>query len=137
MLLFNGFLVLLLWCYNFRIYIVVILSAAICANLPPEKMLPFASYVVSKKQDGLILDCNAIDVSTYKKLLQKYTTLKKHTSIVSLYFSIINWIGNLEIIKVAFDANYRQLPNVEPLELELVFHTAPIHTWHPLLSIEC
>ncbi|KAL9318236.1 hypothetical protein ACSQ67_014753 [Phaseolus vulgaris] len=31
------------------IYIVVILSAAICANLPPEKMLPFASYVAAAK----------------------------------------------------------------------------------------
>jgi len=34
---------------------VVILSTAICANLPPEKMLPFASYVVSKKQDARFL----------------------------------------------------------------------------------
>jgi len=41
---------------------------------------------------------------------------------------MFNLIGNLKIIKVAFDANYRQLPNVEPLELVLAFHTAPIHT---------
>jgi len=47
---------------------VLILSAAICANLPPKKMLPFASYVVSKKQDGLIWIYNVINVITYKKL---------------------------------------------------------------------